>query len=60
MLVKDFILHHKYVGRNFHRRSCHTLVTENVTETETVTENVKTNNNIEGYHLVSRRVISTH
>ena len=44
--VKDFILPHKYHASNFYRRFW-------------LTKNAKTNNNIAGYHLVSRCVIST-
>ena len=46
--VKSFILPHKYHAPNFYQRFWHTLVNKNV----------KTNNNIAGYHLFSHLVIS--
>ena len=45
--VKGFVLPHKYHVPNFYQRFWYAL-----------TKNTKTNNNIAGYHLVSRPVIS--
>ena len=47
--VKGFVLPHKYHALNFYQRYWHSLANKNA----------KTNSNVVGHHLVSRRVIST-